>query len=262
MAESPSPTDPPRRDPKSRLCVLTFNTYMGCRLDEVARVIREVQPDVAFLQELLVYRYRDWTWHQARSLAAEFDMNVAYQRIVRRKGTDIGVCVLTGGQITEAAPIPGTPKRPTGMSARVSLGGRTVSVAAVHMTSVPRPLVLGYPLIIRTHVRQVTFVMERLEALGGPAIVAGDFNTIPGTPAHRTACRHLNDTARLAGDRTGTRRTLGWPMRIDYIYASAHFRCERYEVLSAEGSDHRPVVATLSWNRTDGPDGPTPQTND
>jgi len=172
------------------------------------------------------------------------------------------VGVLARGEITETAPIAGTPKRPTGMSARVCLGGRTVSVAAVHMTSVPRPLMLGYPLIIRTHVRQVTFVMERLETLGGPAIVAGDFNTIPGTPAHRTACRHLNDAARLAGDRTGTRRTMGWPMRIDYIYASAHFHCERYEVLSAEGSDHRPVVATLSWNRTGGSDAPTPQTSD
>jgi endonuclease/exonuclease/phosphatase family metal-dependent hydrolase len=225
-----------------------MNTYLGRRLDEVSRVIREVRPHLAFLQELLIYRYRGWTWHQAESLAAELGMTCAYQRLVWRRGTEIGLAVLATGALRDAMPIEGPPDRPTGLSARADLGGDTISVAAVHCTSVPRPLIVGYPLVMRTHYRQVAWAIQRLEQLGGPAIMAGDFNTIAGTPAHRLACRYFNDTARQMGDRTGTRRTLGLPLRIDYIFASAHFQCEHYRVLKTEGSDHQPVTATLSWH--------------
>jgi len=228
--------------------VLTFNTYMGRRLDEVSRLIREVRPHLAFLQELLIYRYRGWTWHQAEGLARELGMDFAFQRLVWRGGTDIGLALLTTGRIDEPCPIQGPPDRPTGLSARVELGGRTVNVAGVHFTSVRRPLILGYPLVMRMHYRQMAWTIDRLRQLGGPAIVAGDLNTTRGTPAYRLACRHYQDAARKAGDTTGTRRTFGWPLRIDYVFTSSHFTCEQYRVLSARGSDHRPVVATVRWD--------------
>ncbi len=238
LTTQPGPTD-------LTLRVLTFNTFMGRRLDEVSRIIRDVRPHLAFLQELIIYRYRGWTWNQAEGLGRELEMDHAFQSIKWRGGTDIGAAILTTGRLRDAAPIEGLPDRPTGVSARVAFGSHTISVACVHLSSVGRPLVLGYPLAIRRHCRQVGWAIGRLEQLGGPTILAGDLNTIPGTPAHRLACRHLNDVARQASDRTGTRPTLGWPFRIDYIFASSHFTCEQYRVLSAEGSDHRPVTATL-----------------
>ncbi len=228
--------------------ILTFNTFLGRRLDVVARLLREVRPHLAFLQELLIYRYRGWTWNQAEGLARESGMDYVFQRLVWRKGAEIGLALLTTGKITDAAPIDGPPDRPTGVSARVDLGGRRLSVAGVHFTSVPRPLIVGYPLAMRKHYRQAAYAVERLEALGGPAIMAGDLNTIAGTPAHRLACRHLGDVARQIGDTTGTRPTLGWPLRIDYIFVSSHLTCEQYQVLPRQGSDHCPVTATLSWN--------------
>ncbi|MBN1341917.1 MAG: endonuclease/exonuclease/phosphatase family protein [Phycisphaerae bacterium] len=233
------------------LRVLTFNTFLGRRLDEVSQVLRTTQPDIAFLQELVVYRYSGWAWNQAEGLAREFGMDHVYQRIVWRRGTEIGLAVLTRGKLIDPTVIEGTSERPTGISARVSFNGRSVSVAAVHLASVPRPLIVGYPLVMPTHRRQTASAIRRLEELGGPAIMAGDLNTIPGTPAHRLACRHMTDAALTAGDSTGTRRTLGVPLRIDYVFTSSHFTCQKYRVLPVSGSDHRPVEVSLAWN--DGP---------
>lgn len=234
--------------------VLTFNTFFGCRLDAVVRLLAEVKPDLAFIQELFVHHYRGWTWDQAESLARGLRMNHTFRRLVWRDGAELGVAVLSTGRITDPAALGGPPDRPSGHSCRVRLRGRTISVAAVHFSSVPRPVIIGYPYILSAHRRQAECAVDRLRQMGGPAILAGDMNTIPGMPAHRLVCRHLTDIARLAHDRTGTRRTLGIPLRLDYIFASPHFTCEQYQVLPRAGSDHCPVVATLRWTGT--PDGP------
>lgn len=243
MSQSVQP--PPKAG--AGLRVLTFNTFLGRRLDEVSAVLREVRPHITFLQEVLVYRYRGWTWDQTTSLAREHGMAGEFQRLVWRRGTDIGLAILTTGRILEASPIRGLPERPTGLAARLEVEGETLNAAAVHLSSVPRPVLLGYPLVLRRHRRQVRWAVDHLQQMGGPSIMAGDLNTIPGMPAYRLACKHLNDVAVLAGDTTGTRRTMGVRVRIDYIFASSHFACEDYRVLATEGSDHEPVTATLRW---------------
>ncbi len=245
---APAPDDARDADPPTdRLRVLSFNTYLGRRMDEVSRVLSETEPDIAFVQELLVYRYRGWTWHQAQSLAEELGLRCQYLRLVWRRGTDIGLAVLTRGTIGNPMPIQGPPHRPTGFTARVEVGDRAVNVAAVHFTSVPRPLILGYPLVMPMHRRQTRWSIDQLDSMGGPAIMAGDMNTVPGTPAHRHACSRMTDVARQLGDTTGTRTTLGMPLRIDYIFCSRHFACEDYRVLETVGSDHRPLLAVLRW---------------
>jgi len=228
--------------------VLTFNTHIGRRLDEVRRIVREWEPHLVVLQELWIHRHRDWEWNQAATLAGDMQMEYAYHRYTWKGKSQIGLALFATGRITEVAEIDGPGIRSPGLSARVEIAGRWVGVAAVHLAAVPRPLVVGYPCIMATHYRQMARTIRRLKDMGGPVILAGDFNTIPGTPAHRLACRYLIDVARRVGACDGTRRTWGLPLRIDYIFASSHFRCEECRVLDAEGSDHRPLFARLRWN--------------
>jgi endonuclease/exonuclease/phosphatase family metal-dependent hydrolase len=246
MVESLSPNRPLDL-PDQSLRVLTYNTHLGGRLDEVLRVVREVDPHLVTLQELRVRRSRDWERHEPKDLARQMHMTYAFKRLAWRMGWEVGVALFAAGPITDVVEIGGPGPRPTGLSARVEIGGRTISVAAVHLKAVPRPLLVGFPCIIPAHYQQVARAIKRLKEMGGPAIMAGDFNTIPGTPAHRLACRYMIDVARRMNSAGGTRRTWGLPLRIDYIFASPHFRCEQCRVLTAKGSDHQPVLATLKW---------------
>ncbi len=244
MGELSSVPSEPRRG-ESLLRVLTYNTYIGHGLNDALRLIRNLAPHVVFLQELYVYRYPDHQWHQAESLAHELGMNHVYQRHVWRGRNEIGLALYAVGPISDARDIEGPTPRPTGLSARVEIEGRSIAVAAVHLARVPRPLILGYPAIMPRHRQQIARTLQRLNEMGGPAILAGDFNTLPFTPAHRLACRQMTDVARQAGCRRGTRTTLGLPMRIDYIFTSSHFQVEECRVLDAGDSDHRPVYAGL-----------------
>jgi endonuclease/exonuclease/phosphatase family metal-dependent hydrolase len=243
----PGPTADPGGRQDDVLRVVTFNTYVGRGIEEALWIVRTFEPHLMFLQELGIYRRGDWEWRQPDEVARQAQMNHAYLRLVFRGRTEFGLSLYSAGRIRDVSEIGGPGGRPTGLSARVDLAGRTLSVAAVHLAAVPRPLPFGILRILTTHRRQVARALKRLDEMGGPAILAGDFNSLPGTAAHRLACRHMTDVARETGTCASTRRTWGLPLRIDYIFASAHFRCEACQVLPSQVSDHRPVLATLRW---------------
>lgn len=245
MVDVTSPADHGgRRNPSLR--VLTFNTYVGHGLREGMRIVREFEPHIVFFQELWIHRRGNWEWRQADVVAGELRMDHVFQRHVWKGRSECGLSLMTSGRLYDVTDISDGDIRPTGLAARVELAGRSFSVAAVHLAAVPRPLLLGYPCVIPKHYRQVALALKRLEEMGGPAIMAGDFNTLPGTPAYRLACRHMVDVARKSGACASTRRTWGLPFRIDYIFASPDFHCEECRVLDSQESDHRPIIARLS----------------
>jgi endonuclease/exonuclease/phosphatase family metal-dependent hydrolase len=112
----------------------------------------------------------------------------------------------------------------------------------------------------------VTLVRERLtDVVGGEAVVAGDFNCRPGSPAHERATTDragllpLQDATTVADAREGPAETYtGFtsedePGNIDHVLVTEGLDVERVVtcVPSAEStrppSDHRPVVADLRY---------------
>lgn len=83
-----------------------------------------------------------------------------------------------------------------------------------------------------------------------PVIVCGDFNDPPSSYTYTSLSDHLNDAFRARG--TGFGKTYGgiFPaIRIDYILYSDEFKCQAFETLPEDYSDHFAVKAQLEIGR-------------
>jgi endonuclease/exonuclease/phosphatase (EEP) superfamily protein YafD len=93
---------------------------------------------------------------------------------------------------------------------------------------------------------QAAALLERVQTLRDPTVVAGDFNSTPDAALHVALRRHLVDTWSAAGAGFGgTVHLFGLPLRVDYVYASRSFGVRAARVVAAGCSDHEPVVAEL-----------------
>jgi endonuclease/exonuclease/phosphatase family metal-dependent hydrolase len=113
----------------------------------------------------------------------------------------------------------------------------------------------------------LSLVADQVAAEDRPTIVLGDFNTTDQTANYRLVADRLIDVHQAVGRGFGftfpdfsQARSLDLPwytgpllaagpvVRIDHIFASQHFvPRQAFVVPVASGSDHRPVIATLSW---------------
>jgi endonuclease/exonuclease/phosphatase (EEP) superfamily protein YafD len=131
----------------------------------------------------------------------------------------------------------------------VRVGGRDVAVYNIHLLP---PRTLLYTLEGRL---QFADLLETLSAEQLPYVVAGDFNLTNDTPQH-AALRGIG--ARDAHDEAGRGRGATWPVssffrylpgiRLDHVYVGPGLRAVRCETGTGRGSDHRPVVAEVTWD--------------
>ncbi len=94
---------------------------------------------------------------------------------------------------------------------------------------------------------QVDLVSKSVLSSPYPVIVCGDFNDPPSSYTYYRLSKNLNDAFRKKGNGFG--KTYGgiFPaMRIDYILFSDDFRCEAFETLPEDYSDHHAVKAQLT----------------
>lgn len=102
---------------------------------------------------------------------------------------------------------------------------------------------------------QVERIQEVVDAFRDPTIMVGDFNSVRNSALHRTLRSGLEDTWESAGEGLGwTREYKGFPLRIDYIYASPVFAPQSARALDFtmppdKSSDHRAIVAVLHWKQ-------------
>ena len=97
--------------------------------------------------------------------------------------------------------------------------------------------------------QQAQAVRQEIEYSPYPVIVTGDFNDIALSPTYRTISRGMHDawleTSWLKWGATCEKK--GFGVRIDYILSSPSLVPIDCKVVDAEGSDHKPVLATLAW---------------
>lgn len=82
--------------------------------------------------------------------------------------------------------------------------------------------------------------------LGGPMIIAGDFNTPDDSPLFRQAWGDFDDAFNMAGFGFGTTYSEHhtW-LRIDHVLYDPSWHCSQCRVGPPIGSGHRPVMAVL-----------------
>ena len=237
------PRTPPAIRPGSpQLRVMSCNLLMVNR--DVAPILAEVRaarPDVLLLQE-----YSDGS-HEAAKAALAGDY--PYSSVVTRDDS-FGVAIYSRlpfvGDVDNRLPLGRAGVEQTRAVVRVD--GRDVAVYNVHLLP---PRRLDYTVDGRL---QFADLLETLSGEKLPYVVAGDLNLTGDTPQHADLRRV---GALDAHDVAGRGRGSTWPvnaffrylpgLRMDHVYAGNGLVPVSCRTGEGRGSDHRPVVAEVSW---------------
>jgi endonuclease/exonuclease/phosphatase family metal-dependent hydrolase len=228
------------------LRVLSYNIhgqahlFDGRYLERIARVIRDVKPDVVGLQEVHRGHWKARRTDQAETLGRLTGMSSFFGPSFEEGGGAFGNAVLTAGEFlaTEVVPLaaPGEPR--TLLTARIALPELPVGEIAFHVTHLAAWGRWGRP----ARSLQSTALLRRLEQSNGPFVLVGDLNAVPGAP--ELGPLMAGEVFRMCGDaRLCTHRVLR--QRIDYVFADPGWTPVREEVVREGPSDHWPVLVEL-----------------
>ena len=243
--------------PAVRFTVATYNINGGNRdLPNVAANIRKAAVDFVCLQEVnrgATGYLRERLGRQYRHIV--FALNQRYD----------GFAFLSREPVTHRKWIPaGRINYHSFWHGRTKLGGRDVQVAAVHL--IPNRPKRGATAVEQfRHLARLDAIRTRhMTAIGKhfakdlPVIVLGDFNCLSFQgPVRFMISRGFVDAQAAAGERPGEVAT--WQgvfggrrlrTRIDYVFHGPRIRTVGCRVIQQSGSDHYPVVATLTWAGT------------
>jgi endonuclease/exonuclease/phosphatase family metal-dependent hydrolase len=242
-----------------RLRAMTYNVHSCIGLDgrispeRIARVIRGFDPDIVALQEIDLGRVRTRRHDQAKMIAHELEMQVAFCCTVQRGEELYGHALLSRFpmEIIKSGLLLGGATGSFGEARGAMMGRISLDTGSLHVLH--SHLGLGR----RERSAQVDEILGpdwlgRL-ATEEPLIVCGDFNTIPGSHTYRTLSARVHDVQLLAKDHKplNTFTTLLPFSRIDHIFVSPHFEVHQVRVpqssVTRVASDHLPLIADLSF---------------
>ena len=214
----------------------------------IAEVIAPYRPDIVCLQEIDVGRVRTRGLDQARAIAQELGMHSLFHAALRVQEEAYGNAVLTTRQakLAKAGPIPGAWHGPAveprgALWVSIEFDGADLQVITTH---------LGLSGLER--LAQVGALLGA-EWLGHPdcrqpAILAGDFNAIPRSPAYRCLAERVRDAQSCVD---GHRPQATYPsrvprVRIDHVFVTDRIEVQRAETLRGPlarvASDHLPLL--------------------
>jgi endonuclease/exonuclease/phosphatase family metal-dependent hydrolase len=226
-------------------------------LGTTAAILRSIDADLVALQEIDREQERSGGADQARALGELLGMRWwyrpallgylndpgAWRRPAPREdpgGPAYGIALLSRVEPESVTPVPlphpegrGEPR--VALIARIALGGGPLSVAATHLSFVPR-----------SSIRQLRWLQRRLEAGPAPRLLVGDLNL--WLPMVRAASRR--GWRPLARGHTFPNRPPGSArssVQIDHVLASGddRLRVRRSRVAAGPISDHRALVVDL-----------------
>jgi endonuclease/exonuclease/phosphatase (EEP) superfamily protein YafD len=217
----------------TRVKVLLFNVYYyNTRLDEAAKAVRELNPDIVVLLEVIP---------QIRPRLDAF-VDQYPHRVESWQKRPADALILSRYPLEDIAASLPAPKhrRPMG-AARVTIGERTLTLFAAHL-SLP-PLLQGR----NSQLPEMQEIAETVNAVSGPRLLVGDFNASTWG-AVITSARNYAALEVLPGP-SGTwpsflPRDMGIP--IDHMLASQDVTFLSRQVITMPGSDHRAVLAEIA----------------
>jgi endonuclease/exonuclease/phosphatase family metal-dependent hydrolase len=242
---------------KGRLRIMTYNVH-GCvgmdgRLSprRIANVISQYEPDVIALQELDVGRYRSGGHDQAMLIAEILNMDHHFQAAMQIAEERFGDAILSTYPmrlvkkdiLTREARFSSLEPRGA-IWVEIDFDGTLTHIINTHLGLHPTERMI--------HARELLGQdWLRHPQCQGPAVLCGDFNTLPRSRLLNLMRVSLTN----AGDTAGaTRSRSTWCGRlpfacIDYIFVRPDLEVAQMEVgdsyLARLASDHRPVLAEI-----------------
>lgn len=231
--------------------VMTFNLGDGLAPPEKVVALLRSQPlDIVALEELV----EPVAQAIERDLADRFPYQALHPAGIPGKG------LLSRFPIAAKDHIEANPGRPD-LLATLDVGGHPIAVIVAHP---PPPKLTCGGLVERAGTRdQIERLLAEIAAVSLPLLLLGDLNVTPRHALYRRlAAAGLIDAFRAAGHGRAatypTRLTTWTPdgyrlrrlpvrpvLRLDYIWASHHWRPLDAHLGPDAGSDHLPLIATL-----------------
>ncbi len=225
------------------LRVLTYNIRHArgmdgaVSLERICGVIRDSGAGLVALQEVDRYRFRSGLVHQARRLGRKLGMRAIFGPTIRWWLFGIyGNAILSRYPVRSVARhrLPGGGEPRGLIVCRVAVPGGEAHFLCTH---------LGLSAQARRW--QITRLLEVLESLPGPAILAGDFNCGPDAPELEPLLARLTDTCTDPGG-VLTFPSIRPAHRVDYIFVSPPWQSLACGTVDSQTSDHLPYFAEIS----------------
>ncbi|NLS05320.1 EEP domain-containing protein [Rhizobium sp. P32RR-XVIII] len=235
------------------LKILTYNVHSCIGTDRrieptrIADVIAETGADIIALQELDVGRKRTGGVDQAHMIASLLKMEAHFHPALHVEEEKYGDAILTAlpTRLIKAGRLPSVGEMRGAIWVQVDLAGAHLNLLNTH---------LGLRRIDRA--RQATALLGE-EWIGSanfqaaPAIICGDLNAIPLSPAYKMLARHFRDAHLLAARRPRATYPSRLPvLRIDHIFVSDGLDVTSAIVpttpLARRASDHLPLLVSVS----------------
>jgi endonuclease/exonuclease/phosphatase (EEP) superfamily protein YafD len=238
-----------------RLRVMTINhLYTNRNVADLIGAIRAQDADIVAIQEL----------SEPVADAASHQLSNLYPYQVLSPGPeDYGLGILSRYPLHSTARMQGF----AGQRAIMDIDGTAITVINVHLNAPqvqtrrlrqfrPVKMVLNYDTSLRA--LEVARLLDEIDAVDGPLLVMGDFNTSDREPAYAELAARLHDAYRetawgfgftFPNDQRLARLKVPFPLvRIDYVWSRAGMAPAAAQVVCDNGgSDHCAVVADLRF---------------
>jgi endonuclease/exonuclease/phosphatase family metal-dependent hydrolase len=231
--------------PPDTIRILVYNTHHGegmdgvLDLERIANLISSVGPDVVALQEMDSVVDRTGDVDQAGTYGDLAGMEPFFGDFMEYGGGRYGMALLSRLPMREETNhrLPTGAEPRTSVSARIDLqgSGRELVVAGIHFYRTEEE-----------RLAQARRVMEIFAKEEAPVILAGDFNSLPGSPVMELLAQEWDVPAKEGSPFTFPADD---PAReIDFILLRPgnRFRVLEYRVLDEPvASDHRPILMVV-----------------
>lgn len=252
--------------PGRALRIMTYNVH-SCRGTDrrhdparIAEVIAESGPDVIALQELDVGRSRSGRIDQAREIAMHLRVEAHFHPALHVEDEKYGDAILTAlpSRLVKAAPLPSVGEPRGAVWVEVEHEGEKIQIINTHLGLRPRERVAQAVELLSAN------WLGHRDCVAGPAILVGDFNAVPRSPAYRLLSQHLIAPARLGGRKIPATYPSRLPLlRIDHVFTNEWVTVEDIAVnrspLARRASDHLPLQVSVRFR---GPAQSIPGTRD
>lgn len=224
--------------------VLTYNIHHGAdaagrgSINSIGETIGNSGAHLAGLQEVDCLMPRTFFSHQARRLAQKLDMKYAFGANMKWLAMfRYGNALLSRFPIVARANIP--------------LPGKTEKRGLLKALIRPRENTEFYFLCVHLGLsraerrEQIKSIMEIANTLDRPYILAGDFNTEPGSGELSALGEYMQATMLKAPGRYATFPSYRPGHGLDYIFTSRHWRVISCRIIPSGASDHLPVMSEM-----------------
>jgi len=210
-------------------------------IDEIARVIRDANPDIVGLQEVHRRRWQSRGRDQAAELESATGLQLSFGRSLGDHDREYGNAILTRGTIVDSRvePLPGSGEPRSLLTTTIELDGVSMKTFVTHFAAWGR---FGS----KSRMLQAAAVVKIAESSMLPFVLAGDFNATPSSEELRAFHDGKLVTSCFPPDVITHRAT---KKCFDYIFADSSWQIRDARVLTHGPSDHWPLVAEIERDR-------------